>query len=75
MDKKAFLADMAEILEVTNAELSDALELNNDNWHSFAVVATIAAINEHFGITVPADTLIKCSNIGELINLIEANIK
>lgn len=77
MDKAAFLADMAEIIEVDDpSELTDDFALGADtNWDSMAVVATIAAIDEHFDVRVPGEALRNCGSIGELLQIIAGRVE
>ncbi|MGI6790908.1 acyl carrier protein [Aminivibrio sp.] len=70
MSQKAFLEDIAALLEVNASELTDTFELNEDNFDSVAVVSTIALIDEHFDITVRGRDLTNVKSVGELLALI-----
>lgn len=69
-----FLAKLADILEVDNSNLSESVELNDDNWDSVAHLAAIAAIDEQFGITVPARELTQCTSVGALLKLVRHSL-
>ncbi|MDQ3813334.1 MAG: acyl carrier protein, partial [Armatimonadota bacterium] len=68
MNKEAFLAELAEVLEVNKADLTEDFPLNDSNWDSLAVLATIALIDEQLGITAPTTDLAQCTSVGELLN-------
>lgn len=70
MTQKAFLQDIADLLEVDASSLNDSYELNEDNFDSVAVVSTIALIDEHFDLTVKGRELSNVKSIGELLALI-----
>jgi acyl carrier protein len=72
MDKEAFMEDLAGVLDVDRSEINEGTPLKNaDNWDSIAHLAAIAAIDERFGITVPAKELTGVRTVGELIALVE----
>jgi acyl carrier protein len=71
MDKEVFMSALANALGVEPSELSETTELNNDNWDSLAHMATIAAIDEKFGVTVPAKELVSVGTVGQLRELLE----
>jgi acyl carrier protein len=75
MEKKAFMEDLAAVLEVEPAELCEDLELNRDNWNSLAIVSAIVLLDEQFGITIEGDKLRECSSVGNLWSLIEHAIR
>jgi acyl carrier protein len=68
MEKQAFLAKMAEILETDSVD--ESRQLANGGWDSLAVLSTIAFVDEEFGFTVPPDQLNACENVGALADLI-----
>ena len=74
MDREAFMSAMADALAVEVGTLSESTELNDDNWDSLAHMAAIAAIDEKFGVTVPAKELTGVRSVGELMALVERNI-
>lgn len=72
MDRKSFLLQMDELLELpertlTGAERMEALE----NWNSMAMVSFIAMVDEHFEFTVSPRSLRKCETVDQLLALIE----
>ena len=71
MDREAFMQDLAGVLDVDRSEISENTNLKDaDNWDSLAHLAAIAAIDERFGITVPAKELTNVANVGELLELV-----
>jgi acyl carrier protein len=75
MDKEAFMEDLAGVLDLDRAAISEETPLKNaDNWDSMAHLAAIAAIDERFGITVPAKELTGVANVGELIELVRSRL-
>lgn len=62
---------MASILEADESELNDNYSLNAVNYDSLAVVATMALIDEHFGVTVDGNALRDCKTIRGLLQLIK----
>ena len=74
MQFDAFLSDLADVLEVDRAALTDDFALDNTNWDSMNIVSTIALIDEHFRTTLPAEAFGSCSSIGDLLALIKAKL-
>jgi acyl carrier protein len=74
MDREAFMSAVADALAVEPDALSESTELNDDNWDSLAHMAAIAAIDEKFGVTVPAKDLTAVRSIGELMTLVERSL-
>jgi acyl carrier protein len=74
MDTEVFMSAMADALGVDRAELSEATDLNDENWDSLAHIATISAIDEKFGVTVPANELTRVRTLGELMALVERSL-
>jgi len=75
MDFRPFLADLAEVLEVEPSLLTDDSALDNTNWDSMSIVSTIALIDEHFSLTLPAEAFRECSSVGDLITLIRGKLE
>lgn len=65
---------IADALGVERAELTDETELNEANWDSLGHMAAISAIDEKFGVTVPAKDLISVRTVGELRQLVERSV-
>jgi len=74
MNTKAFVAGFAEILEMPPETVVPDYKLDNSNWDSVAVLATIALIDEQFDMTVPAKALVNCTSFKQLVDLIAARI-
>lgn len=70
MSEDVFMTKLAGILEVNKDDLNDQYVLDADNWDSLVVVATIAAIDEQFNITVPTKELSECVSVADLLALI-----
>ena len=68
------MAAVADALGVEPDALSESTELNDDNWDSLAHLAAIAAIDEKFGVTVPAKDLTAVCSVGELMTLVERGL-
>jgi acyl carrier protein len=67
MDEEALRTGLADVLEVEPTALTDDLPLTGDNWDSMAVVATLALIDEMYGVSVPPSALDDCASVGSLI--------
>jgi acyl carrier protein len=70
-DTTRFRARLAEILQVDPPGLPGDTRLGPENWDSFAVLSTIALIDEEFQRTVPADELGACASVGDVLRLVE----
>lgn len=68
------MSAVADALGTGPEELSEATELNDDNWDSLAHMAAISAFDERFGITVPAKELTGVRSVGELKALVERSL-
>ena len=66
MDVNAFLTDMADILLV-DEDVDASFALTEDCWDSLSVVSTIAALDEHFGVTLEGEEITTFSTLGDLI--------
>ncbi len=75
MDNEAFMADMAEVLNLERGEISESTPLDDANWDSVAHLAAIAAIDERFDVTVPAKELTKVTTLGELLELVRRGVE
>ena len=65
---------LAEILSVSPNAVTLNLELG-DNWDSMAMISAVALIDETFGVTVSAQKLAKCQNVGDLAALVNSAIQ
>jgi len=74
MQTSDFLAAFAELLEVPATGFTLEYQLNDANFDSISVVGAIALIDEHFGVTVPLRVLVKCTSVGQVMDLIAASI-
>lgn len=68
MGKQAQLTEgLAEIFEVSPAEVTPAYE---PTWDSLAVVATIALVDDVYGIILNGPDIAKCDRVAKLLDLI-----
>jgi len=70
-----FLVKLAQILGVSREKIDEQFKLDYGNWDSLALVGTIVAIDEQFGITVPTKQLIACASVGDLMESIRERLK
>ena len=68
------MSALADALAVNPDTISEFTRLDDDNWDSLAHMAVIAAIDEKFGVTVPARDLTAVRSVGELLALVERNL-
>jgi len=69
------MEDLAGVLDVDTSAINEQTPLKNaENWDSLAHLAAIAAIDERFGVTVPAKELTEVGTVGELMTLIERTV-
>jgi acyl carrier protein len=74
MDNEIFMEAIADALGVERTQLTDDTELDEANWDSLGHMAAISAIDEKFGVTVPAKDLISVRTVAELRQLVERSI-
>ncbi len=68
-----FIAELENVLEVDGGSLSmETVLQGHDKWDSLAVVATMAMIDEHFGIAVEAKKLSAAKTVADVYALIPA---
>lgn len=70
MTLQIFHDGLAEILEISPAELTTELELSQYNWDSMAVISTIALCDEIFNVVLDGRALTKCETVADIDNLI-----
>ncbi|KTD62107.1 acyl carrier protein [Legionella spiritensis] len=72
MNKDLLLNDLAKLLELDKHLLSDTFLLNDEaNWDSLAVVSTVAAIDQHYKVSVRGSELMSCNTVKDIFYLIE----
>ncbi len=71
MNDAAFLAELAETLEVPADRLTDDFPLAGGNWDSMALLVVITAIDKHYGVIVDPAPLWKCKTVGALRRVID----
>ena len=69
-----FFDGLAEILEISPADVTAELDLTQQAWDSLAVVSAIALIDECFGITVDGAALAKCATVQQVQDLVDAKL-
>lgn len=68
----AFYAGLAEIFEVSDAEINAEFDLVSHTWDSLAIVSTIALIDECYNQMVDGRALFNCVTVGDIEALIAA---
>ena len=72
MDDNTFLDKLAGILQIARVSLNQPdFQLNPNVWDSFAVLETMALIDEYYGITISAVELAKCDTTDALLSMVQ----
>lgn len=72
MNTTTFLAQMKEVLDINDRELSlDDVFTNYDEWDSLAYLSTIAMIDDEYGIIIGAAEFKQLKTLGDLAKAIE----
>ncbi len=66
----SLLAKLAEVFEVDAATVQSGFSLA-ERWDSVAVLATMALIDEQFGVTIAPDELTRCTSVTDLLALVD----
>jgi acyl carrier protein len=74
MDKSVLISKLADVMEVSPADLTEDFAFNADNWDSLAHLGAISVIDEVCEITIPTNELKDCRNIGELLSLVDRSL-
>jgi len=75
MLKSEFLLLLDNVIEAPPATLTGTELLQDvEGWDSLAVLGFIALVDEHFGITLPAESIISCKTVNDLLSLLDTNI-
>jgi acyl carrier protein len=69
----SFLAKLADVFEVDAATVQSDFSLS-ERWDSVAVLATMALIDEQFGVTVAPDDLTRCASVTDLLALVDQGV-
>jgi acyl carrier protein len=70
MTKADFLKKLETILEADPGSLSGTEPLRElEGWDSLAVMSTLAMLDKHFGVKVPAERIYACKTADELAAL------
>lgn len=70
MEMENFKAEMAELLEVDNVELTDELS-SFECWDSLTILSIIALAGEKYNVTLSAAEINKSQTVGGLKELIK----
>lgn len=74
-DVKKFLNELANVLEVEAGSLTMETVLEGtDKWDSLAVVATMAMLDEQFGVVVEARKLTAAKSAADVYALVAAEV-
>jgi len=71
----AFYAGLAEIFEVTEAEITPDFDLVAHTWDSLAIVSTLALVDECFNLMVDGKALAACATVADLEALVGRAVK
>lgn len=66
----SFLVKLADVFEVDAATVQSDFSLAG-RWDSVAVLATMALIDEQFGVTVAPDDLTHCTSVTDVLALVD----
>lgn len=67
----AFYEGLAEILEISPADVSPVILLENHSWDSLAIVSTIALADDCFDVMLSGKALAECKTVADIENLIQ----
>ncbi|GAU09371.1 acyl carrier protein [Desulfoplanes formicivorans] len=71
MNKKKFLNEIEEIIEVDAETLSgDELLEDLEDWDSLAVMGFIAMVDRQFSMTLDAEKIGQCKSVNDLCGLL-----
>lgn len=71
MDKKAFIAAVAEILEIDPTPLTGAEKLDDiGNWDSLSVISFVAMVDSDMGQIVDAEKMKEAKTLNDLAALV-----
>jgi acyl carrier protein len=62
----AFYAGLAEIFEVSEAEITPDFDLAAHTWDSLAIVSTLALVDECFNQMVDGKALAACATVADI---------
>ena len=70
---RSFAARLADVFEADPSTVQPDFQIA-ERWDSVAVLATIALIDEQFGVTVPSDELTRCTSVAAVLALVGQSI-
>jgi acyl carrier protein len=76
MNTQLLIKDMAKLFELDKHMLKDSFLLVDEaNWDSLSVVSLVAAIDQHYHVSVTGSELMNCITIKDIFSLIELRLK
>lgn len=75
MNKDLLINDMAKLLEVDKQSLKESFLLAEEAyWDSLSVISLVAAIDQHYQVSVTGSELMNCKTIKDIFSLIELRL-
>jgi len=74
MNQDDLMLKLADVLQANSLEVNEHFVLNDDNWDSVGLLGAIAAIDEVYHVTVPANELKGCKTVGAVLKLVERSV-
>jgi acyl carrier protein len=75
MKKSEFLSEIAEILGVSAAEVSEKTSLQELGWDSLANVSFLGFADEKFDLAVSPKAIAECVYVEDLMGLVQQSIE
>jgi acyl carrier protein len=69
MDKKQFMSELSNCLEIQN-EFNGTEYLSKLDWDSMKALSFVALVDELYGISVTGDEISKCKTVNDLIAIV-----
>ena len=69
-DKKNFLDNLSEVLEVSKNSINTDSKLNEINWDSLSIIGCISIVDDLFEIRLTGEELSDAKDINDIIDLI-----
>ncbi len=74
MDREQFLRRMEEALAAPRDSLAETHRLEDlEGWDSIGILAVIAVIDEHYGVTLGAEAIANCQTLADLALVVESD--
>ncbi len=73
MDREQFLRRVEEALAAPKDSLAETNRLEDlEGWDSIGILAVIAVIDEHYGVTLGAEAIANCQTLADLALRVES---